>query len=114
MTPYVAQATDPPSTSNPDICTTPNNRIVGPRTQNRPLPLMSGDVVHGFKPACSVPWSVLNPKNEPLTIEACYRGNLLQTANDEACGAGKGKLWISARWVVTSADLLRDKDRVVA
>jgi len=76
---------------------------MGPRTKDRPLPLMSGDGAHGFRPACRVPWSVLSPNHEPVSVEACYRDSLLQIANDTACGASKAKLWVSARWVITSA-----------
>jgi hypothetical protein len=39
-----------------------------------------------------------------LSVEACYRDSLLQLTNDSACGLAKGKLWVSARWVRTSAD----------
>jgi hypothetical protein len=76
---------------------------VGPRTKDRPLPLLTGDGAQGFRPACSVPWTVLSPNHAPITVEACYRDNLLQIANDHVCGSTKGKLWVSARWVLTSA-----------
>jgi hypothetical protein len=39
-----------------------------------------------------------------LPVEACYRGSLLQLTDDSVCGLAKGKLWVSARWVRTSAD----------
>lgn len=84
-------------------CAAANLRIVGPRTKDRPLPLLSGDGTRGFRPACSVPWTVLSPSDAPLPVEACYRDNLLQIADDRVCGATKGKLWVSARWVRTSA-----------
>jgi hypothetical protein len=90
-----------------------NNRIVGPKTENRPLPLMSGNPARGFRPACTVPWSALSPKNEPLAIEACFRGSLLQIANDKVCGAGKGRLRVSSRWVMTTADSPPNRDKVV-
>jgi hypothetical protein len=73
---------------------------------------MRGDPAHGFTPACTVAWSVVSPKNEPVAVEGCFRGNLLQIGNDHACGPGTGKLWIGARWVVTSADLAQTKERV--
>jgi hypothetical protein len=85
-----------------DVCQVPDNRILGPRTLNRPLPLLAGDPTGGFHPACAVPWTTLSPDNQPLKVVACYRGNLLQVANDSACGRGTGPLWVSLRWVVTS------------
>jgi hypothetical protein len=88
-----------------------NNRILGPRTENRPLPLMKGDPEHGFTPACSVPWGVLSPKNDALPVDGCFRDSLLQLSTDSACGAGTGKLWISSRWVVTSDDLAKGTER---
>ena len=94
-------------------CAAANLRIVGPRTKDRPLPLMSGDGAHGFRPACSVPWSALSPRNEPLSVEACFRDSLLQLTNDSACGASKGKLWVSARWVLTSTDAASEGTKVV-
>jgi hypothetical protein len=60
---------------------------------------------HTFTPACSVPWSTISPKNEAVPVAACFKGSLLQIPNDSACGNGTGKLWVGARWVVTSADL---------
>jgi hypothetical protein len=94
-------------------CSAANLRIVGPRTKDRPLPLMSGDGAHGFKPACRVPWAVLSPHHEPLSVEACYRDSLLQIANDTACGGSKAKLWVSARWVITSAGPASENAKVV-
>ena len=96
---------DPPARAPADACLILNNRILGPRSDNRPLPLMRETADHTFTPACSVAWSVISPTNEALPIDGCYKGSLLQIANDSACGAGTGRLWISARWVVTSADL---------
>ena len=98
-----------PSAAAPDPCTVLNNRILGPRSDNRPIPLLRETATHGFTPACSVPWTVISPKNEALPVEACFKGSLLQLANDSACGAGTGKLWVGTRWVVTSADLAQEK-----
>jgi hypothetical protein len=92
-------AAEPPASD----CIAAGIWVVGPRTQGRPIPLLSGDSVHGFKPACTLPWSAINPKNAPLAITACFRGVLLQIDTDAVCGAGKGRLWISSRWVVTTA-----------
>ena len=89
----------------PDACLALNNRILGPRAPDRLLPLLSGDPAKGFHSACAVPWSRLSPANRPLPVTDCYRGSLLQVANDAACGRETGPLWISSRWVVTSADL---------
>ena len=100
-----ALAADPPAAAPPDACLMLNNRILGPRSANRPLPLMRETSDHAFAPACSVAWSVISPQNEALAVDGCYHGSLLRIANDTACGTGSGKLWISARWVVTSADL---------
>jgi hypothetical protein len=102
-----SRAADAPT----DVCLMLNNRVLGPRTENRPLPLLKGDAEHGFTPACAVAWNVLSPKNDALPVEACYRGSLLQLPNDSACGAGTGKLWIGTRWVVSSADLAKGTER---
>jgi hypothetical protein len=107
-------AAAPVAVPDPDQCAAPNSRIVGPRSRDRPLPLVSGDAEHGFRPACSVAWRVLSPGNEPVPVEACYRGSLLRIANHQVCPAEKGKLWISARWVVTSAESIPDKTGAVA
>lgn len=95
-------------------CVTPDNLILGPRTQERPLPLLSGDPARGFHPACSVPWSTLSPKNQPLPIIGCFRDSLVQFANDAACGHGTGQLWVSSRWVLTSKELTQKPKRVAA
>jgi hypothetical protein len=94
------QATDPPPAADPPCAA--GRLIVGARTRDRPIPLMSGDAASGFRPACSVPWAKLSPRNEPLAVAACFQDNLLQIDNETACGSGKGKLWIPARWVVTA------------
>ena len=88
-----------------DSCLMLNNRILGPRTPGQLLPLSRGDPVHGFHTACAVPWSKLSPTNAPLPITDCYQRDLLQVANDAACGRQTGPLWVSSRWVVTSAQL---------
>jgi len=108
--PAPAMAAAAPATPG---CGVANLRIVGPRTKDRPLPLMSGDGEHGFKPACRVSWTVLSPNHEPLSVEACYRDSLLQIANDTACGASRAKLWVSARWVITSAGPATQDAKVV-
>jgi hypothetical protein len=107
-----AQAAEPKAAAADDGCVMLNNRILGPRAQGRPLPLLRSDPARGFVAACTAPWSAISPKNEPLPVEGCFKGSLLQIANDTACGAGTGKLWIGARWVVTSADLAQGPERV--
>lgn len=111
VTAGITRADDKPTAAPADACLMLNNRILGPRTENRPLPLLRGDAAHGFTPACSAAWSLISPKNEPVPVSACYQGSLLQVPNDSACGAGTGKLWVSARWVVTSADLAQGNQR---
>jgi hypothetical protein len=96
---------EPAQAVTSDACLTLNNRILGPRAPDRLLPLLSGDPTNGFHAACAVPWSKLSPTNHPLPVTDCYRGSLLQVANDAACGRQTGPLWINSRWVVTSAEL---------
>jgi hypothetical protein len=108
----LVQAADPRAPAADDTCLMLNNRILGPRAEGRPLPLLRGDAGRGFVPACSATWSVISPKNEPLPVDGCFKGSLLRILNDSACGAGTGKLWIGARWVVTTADLAQSKERV--
>jgi hypothetical protein len=100
-----ARADEPARGATSDACLVPNNRILGPRAPDRLLPLLSGDPTNGFHAACAVPWSKLSPANHPLPVTDCYRGSLLQVANDAACGRQTGPLWINTRWVVTSAEL---------
>jgi hypothetical protein len=108
----LAAADQPPqATAASDSCLTLNNRVLGPRSGDRPLPLLAGDPVHGFHPACAVRWSTLSPRNEALAVVECFRGSLLQVANDSACGRGTGPLWVNSRWVLTSAELQRPKAR---
>ena len=102
--PAAVPADQPPPAAEHDACQVPNNLILGPRTADRPLPLLSGDAAHGFHPACTVSWTTLSPKSEPLPVVGCYRGNLLQVANDAACGGGTGRLWVSIRWVLTTGE----------
>jgi hypothetical protein len=97
-------ATDPPAVTAVG-CAVPNNRIVGPRTHGRPLPLLTGDAAEGFRPACLMAWNVIDPTNQPMIITACLSGGLLQIDVAARCGVAKGKLWISSRWVITSAEL---------
>lgn len=100
-----ARADEPTQAASSDACLVLNNRILGPRAPDRLLPLLSGDPTHGFHAACAVPWSKLSPTNRPLPVTDCYRGSLLQVANDAACGRQTGPLWINTRWIVTSAEL---------
>lgn len=86
-------------------CQMPNNRILGPRSADRALPLLAGDPQHGFHAACAVPWSALSPRNEGLPVLECFQGSLLKLDNSSACGAATGPLWVGSRWVLTSADL---------
>jgi hypothetical protein len=109
--PHFSFAADPPAPAAvPDAaapavsdCAASDTWVVGPKAQGQPLPLLSGDSARGFKPACTLPWSAVSPKNAPLAVAACFRGGLLQIDTDAVCGVGKGKLWISSRWVVTTA-----------
>ena len=109
--PSCVQAADPAAAPKADECLTLNNRILGPRTENRPLPLLRGDPEHGFTPACAATWNTLSPDNQPLSVEACFRGSLLQIPNDSACGSKTGKLWLGTRWVITTVDLAQAADR---
>lgn len=96
---------DPPAKPKADSCLVINNRILGPRTPGQLLPLSSGDPAHGFHTACTLPWNKVSPSNAPLPITDCYAGGYLQVANVAACGRQTGSLWVSSRWVVTSAQL---------
>ena len=100
-----AWADEPAAAASADVCLVLNNRIIGPRAPDRLLPLLSGDPAHGFHAACAAPWSKLSPTNRALPVTDCYRGSLLQVANDAACDRQTGPLWINRRWVVTSAEL---------
>jgi hypothetical protein len=107
-------ADEPAPADKPAACAMLNQRILGPRSGGRPLPLLAGDPAHGFRAACSVPWSTLSPHNQALPILDCYQGSLLQVANDAACGRDTGPLWVSTRWVLTSADEQRPLNRAAA
>ncbi len=110
-----ARADEPvPAAAPADACLSLNNRILGPRSGDRPLPLLAGDPARGLHPACAVPWSTLSPANKPLAVVGCFRGSLLQVENDSACGQGTGPLWVNSRWVMTSAELLQQPQKRVA
>jgi hypothetical protein len=98
-------ADEPAQADKSAACLILDNRILGPRSAGRPLPLYTRDPSGGFHPACTVPWSTLSPKNEALPVVGCFSGSLLQVANDTACGRSTGPLWVSTRWVVTSGDV---------
>ena len=98
-------AEPPPPAAPPQACQMPNNRVLGPRSGDRPLPLLSGDPQHGFHSACAAPWSTLSPKNEALPVAECIQGSLLRLDHVSACGLPAGPMWISSRWVITSAEL---------
>jgi hypothetical protein len=102
---HATWAEEPVQAPKLKLCAVLNNRILGPRTADRPLPLLQGDPVHGLRAACAVSWSTLSPGNHALEVADCYQDSLLQLRNDAACGRGTGPLWISSRWVVTSAEL---------
>lgn len=106
-----AHAAEPPATGT-DACLMLNNRVLGPRTKDRPLPLMVRDAAQAFHYACSASWSTLSPNNAPLPVLECFRGTLLQVANGSACGKDSRPLWVSSRWVLTSADLQQPVTRV--
>lgn len=95
----------PPAAPAPQACQSPNNHILGPRSGDRPLPLLSGDPSRGFHSACAAPWSTLSPKNEALPVAECFQGSLLRLDHVSACGLPPGPLWVSSRWVITSAEL---------
>jgi hypothetical protein len=98
---------DEPAPAKGEACLMLNNRVLGPRSADRPLPLSLRDP-SGFRPACAVPWSALSPRNQPLPVlDCCCQNSMLQVANDSACGRGTGPLWVDSRWVVTSAELQR-------
>jgi hypothetical protein len=111
VTAPIAAAQTASSSPASDPCLKIDNRVLGPRTSDRPLPLLSGDAAHGFHPACTVSWRALSPRNEALPVTDCFRGSLLQIPNDSACGTGTGPLWVSSRWVMTSAELVKPAAR---
>ena len=110
-----ASADEPTNPSaGQNACQVPDNHILGPRVSDRPLPLLSGDAAHGFRPACTVPWTTLSPDKQSLPVVGCYQDNLLQLANDAACGPGTGRLWVSIRWVRTSGEQQRAQSTATA
>lgn len=94
-----------PAVKYPDGCRTLHDQVLAPKLSDRALPLLTGGVIKGFRPACTLRWSALSPKNEPIAVKACVGDDLVQLENDTACGAGTGRLWVSRRWVVTQSDL---------
>lgn len=106
-----AYAAEPPARGT-DACMMLNNRVLGPRTKDRPLPLMVRDDAQAFHYACSAKWSALSPKNAPLPVLECFHGTLLQIAEGSACGNETRSLWVSTRWVLTSADLQQPVNRI--
>ena len=103
--PALVVAQTPSPAPADESCRRLDNHVLGPRSRNRPLPLLSGDAAHGFHAACTVAWRILSPRNEALPVTGCFRGSLLRIPNDSACGSGTGPLWVSSRWVMTSAEL---------
>jgi len=101
---HAAAAADPPAAPPPKLCAVLNNRILGPRSADRPLPLLQGHPP-ALRTACVVSWRTLSPGNQPLAVTDCYQDSLLQVADAAACGTATGPLWVSSRWVVTSAEL---------
>jgi hypothetical protein len=102
----LASGDEPARPAKLQLCAVLDNRIVGPRSADRPLPLLQGDPAHGgLRAACTVAWSTLSPDNHALAVTGCYHDSVLQIANDAACGRATGPLWVSSRWVVTSAEL---------
>lgn len=99
-----ARADPPAAAASATACAVPHLAITGPRAGERPLPLLSGDPVQGFRTACSVPWSTLSPKGLPLPVLGCFQGSLLQVSATAVCPSVSGPLWVSSRWVKTTAD----------
>src|SRR5579862_5206479 len=96
-------AAQPTTPAERGICSVLNNQILGPNANVSTLPLLKGDPASP-KRACSVPWAVLSPNNQPLPIVGCYKGQLLRMQNNTACGSDTGYLWVARMWVVTSSD----------
>lgn len=100
-----AARADPPATAaSATACAVPHQAITGPRAPDRLLPLLSGDPLQGFRTACSVAWSTLSPKQLPLPVLGCFQGSLLQVSAQAVCPGVSGPLWVSSRWVRTTAD----------
>ncbi len=105
-------AGDEPAAGNkPAVCPMLNQRILGPHSEQRLLPLSAGSAARGFRPACAVRWSTLSPNNQPLKIVGCFGTSLLQVANDTACGPDTGPLWVDRRWVVITVDTQQPASR---
>ena len=99
-----AWADEPAAPTPAKLCAVLNNRILGPRSADRPLPLLQGKPP-ALRAACAATWGTLSPGNHALEVTDCYNDNLLQVANEAACGPDTGRLWVSSRWVVTSGEL---------
>jgi len=102
-TAYAGSAAQPTAPTERDICSVLDNQVIGPNANVSTLPLLKGDPAHP-KRACSVPWTVLSPNNQPLPIVGCYKGRLLRVQNNTACGSDTGFLWVARMWVVTSSE----------
>jgi hypothetical protein len=115
---FAAHADEPAATTSATACAVPHQQITGPRAGDRPLPLLSGDPARGFRTACSVPWSTLSPQKLPLPVLGCFQGSLLQVSAAAVCPGVSGPLWVSSRWVRTTADpapgIGADKSRAAA
>ena len=107
---YAGSAAQPAAPAEKDICSLPNNQVIGPSANVSTLPLLKGDPAYP-KRACSVPWTVLSPDNRPLPIVGCYKGQLLRLQNNSACGSDTGFLWVARMWVVTSSDKTQTQAR---
>jgi hypothetical protein len=101
---FAARADEPATAASATACAVPHLAITAPRSKDRPLPLLSGDPAKGFRAACSVPWSTLSPKQLPLPVLGCFQGSLLQVSAEAVCPGVSGPLWVSRRWVTTTAD----------
>ena len=102
----VAQA-DEPAHPPGEACLTLDNRVLGPRSGDRPFPLYTRDAL-GFHHACDLPWHAISPQNRPVSVtDCCCQNSMLQVASESACGSSTGPLWVNSRWVVTSAQLGR-------
>jgi hypothetical protein len=100
---YAGSPAQPTAPADSDICSARSNQVIGANVNVSTLPLLKGDPAHP-KRACSVPWTVLSPNNQPLPIVGCYKGRLLRVQNNTACGSDTGFLWVARMWVLTSAD----------